>query len=118
MVGVDFVDWEKGKIYYGPPRDRGIYSASFSDLIMLKNAGLKDKNGKNVFQGDIILNNSDLYSDLPKKMIVQFSKHSIFLTIGALEKIVENELGCVTNNREAVKAIIMASEVRGNVFFK
>lgn len=116
IVYVDSIDLERKLMYYGPPRDEGIYSASFSDAILMKNTGLKDLSGKDVYQGDIIANLDYKMNDLAREMVVQCFKDSIFLTKDEME-LKYDSMDCVTNDHEVIKRIVKHSRVIGNVYF-
>ena len=116
IVYVDSIDLERKLLYYGPPRDEGIYCASFRDAILMKNTGLKDLSGKDVYQGDIITNADYRMNDLESEMVVQCFKDSVFLTRNEME-LKYDSIDCVTNDHEVIERIVKHSKVIGNVYF-
>lgn len=109
MVYADDIDWNNKILYYGPPRDPGIYSVFLEQCIVMKNTGIKDMNGKDVFQGDII----KMCENSSKQMIVQCVKDRVFLTSADDKKLVDCDHQCIGLD---IIDIIMHSVVVSNVF--
>lgn len=59
------------QIIDGLPDDRDLESFLFKDVILMQSTGLKDKNGKEIFEGDIITTN--VYG-----CIVSFGEYTYF----------------------------------------
>lgn len=67
MVEVKTIHLSTRKIMYGysnGPQSYGNKVSSFKDVILMQSTGLKDINGKDIYDGDILKSNSEEISDI------------------------------------------------------
>lgn len=105
----DFFVSEDGKIYT-KTKDTGYgfaISRETSDkVILMQSTGLKDKNGKEIFEGDIITNGF-------RKTIVNYGKQTIEEEFGAIREYVGFNLTLACGYPEAVP---INYEIIGNIY--
>nr|DAI17239.1 MAG TPA: YopX protein [Caudoviricetes sp.] len=92
------------QVYFenGLPDDRDVYCYDFDEIELIQSTGLKDKNDKEIFEGDIVKMAKDVYSEPTYYKVVRHR--------GGAYRLESNQHGCELWLRYA------DCEVVGNVY--
>nr|DAX64598.1 MAG TPA: YopX protein [Caudoviricetes sp.] len=104
MIDVDEIHWYRGKFEF---IGDGITFQRLADEVeLMQSTGLKDKNGKEIFEGDVAYNGF-------RKTIVNYGKQAIEEEFGAIREYVGFNLTLACGYPEAVP---MNYEIIGNIY--
>ena len=81
---IDHISWLEDELYC--IGDGITYMVSAEDLVLMQSTGLVDKNGKEIFEGDIVKMAKDVYSELTYYEVVRHR--------GGAYRLESNQHGC------------------------
>lgn len=104
MIDVDEIHWSDGQLdFIG---DGITFKCKSDDLVLMQSTGLKDKNGKEIFEGDVAYNGF-------RKTIVNYGKQTKEEEFGVISEYVGFNLTLACGYPEAVP---MNYEIIGNIY--
>lgn len=108
ILNIDYENKEivTQQVYFknGLPDDRDIYFYDFDEIVLMQSTGLKDKNGKEIFEGDVVKCNGLLgtIESFKAMWICSFVKYNNYQKVGFFAQEIE-VVGNIYENSELLE---------------